>query len=69
MGKKRKQVEALHASKEEMEKKHSLAPARPPRSLTGWKDGAAPDAHEGGSSSFRNREKVLVTCSRRINYR
>ncbi|KAG6487124.1 ribosome biogenesis protein BRX1 homolog 1-like [Zingiber officinale] len=62
MGKKRKHEEASKAPKEE-----EVAQERPKRTLFGWKDGEAPK--EDNSPTFRNKEKVLVTCSRRINHR
>lgn len=62
MGKKRKHEETSKAPKEE-----EVAQERPKRTLSGWKDGEAPK--EDNSPTFRNKEKVLVTCSRRINYR
>ncbi|KAJ0697666.1 putative ribosome biogenesis protein BRX1 [Helianthus annuus] len=62
MGKKRKHsdVEVPAVKKDE------TAPERPKRTLLGWKD--KPETQQE-STGFRNREKVLVTCSRRINYR
>ncbi|KAH7674089.1 Ribosome biogenesis protein BRX1 protein [Dioscorea alata] len=62
MGKKRKQAEA-----QEVVKKDDTAPPRPKRTLLGWKDGAV--VKKSDSPVFRNKEKVLVTCSRRINSR
>ncbi|URD99185.1 ribosome biogenesis protein BRX1 [Musa troglodytarum] len=61
MGKKRKHAEASEAPKEE------VAQDRPKRTLLGWKDGVP--EKQNSSPVFRNREKVLVTCSRRISYR
>ncbi|CAL9088699.1 unnamed protein product [Musa textilis] len=61
MGKKRKHAEASEAPKEE------VAQDRPKRTLLGWKDGVP--EKQNSSPVFRNREKVLVTCSRRITYR
>ncbi|CAD5175707.1 ribosome biogenesis protein BRX1 homolog 1-like [Musa acuminata AAA Group] len=61
MGKKRKHAEASEAPKEE------VAQERPKRTLLGWKDGVP--EKQNSSPVFRNREKVLVTCSRRITYR
>ena len=68
MGKKRKHSEANVA---EPPKKESDAPERPKRTLLGWKDPTPTETKETESSSpiFRNKEKVLVTCSRRISYR
>ncbi|XP_050208137.1 ribosome biogenesis protein BRX1 homolog 2-like [Mercurialis annua] len=70
MGKKRKHSEA-EALATTIEKKDDAAPERPKRTLLGWKDKSEkketePEQQEQG---FRNKEKVLVTCSRRINYR
>ncbi|XP_039129968.1 ribosome biogenesis protein BRX1 homolog 2-like [Dioscorea cayenensis subsp. rotundata] len=62
MGKKRKQAEV-----QEVVKKDDTAPPRPKRTLLGWKDGAV--VKKSDSAVFRNKEKVLVTCSRRINSR
>lgn len=64
MGKKRKhdQTEAPEAPK-----KDEVATPRPKRTLLGWKE--KNDEKESDSRVFRNREKVLVTCSRRIVYR
>lgn len=68
MAKKRKHSESLPTVSV---KKDDGAPERPKRTLTGWKDKEV--AKENGSRSdhavFRNKEKVLVTCSRRINFR
>ncbi|KAJ9697067.1 hypothetical protein PVL29_009018 [Vitis rotundifolia] len=68
MGKKRKHSEANVA---EPPKKDSDAPERPKRTLLGWKNPTPTETKETVSSSpiFRNKEKVLVTCSRRISYR
>ncbi|KAJ9563255.1 hypothetical protein OSB04_008415 [Centaurea solstitialis] len=65
MGKKRKhsEVELPAAKKEE------TAPERPKRTLLGWKDKPENQQDATNSTGFRNKEKVLVTCSRRINYR
>lgn len=71
MGKKRKlgqQAEVAEAAAPE----EVSAPQRPKRTLLGWKDGADGAVEEnsssggGGGPVFRNKEKVLVTCSRRI---
>ncbi|KAJ4754119.1 hypothetical protein LUZ62_088524 [Rhynchospora pubera] len=76
-GKKRKQEEAALQAKK-AKKADSSAPIRPARTLTGWKDadtdasddhGIEAEAQAHNSSTFRNKEKVLVTCSRRINFR
>ncbi|KAF5207796.1 Ribosome biogenesis brx1 [Thalictrum thalictroides] len=71
MAKKRKQSE-----KEAPEpiKKEEFAPIRPKRTLLGWKDKVKKDVDEevekrSDSAFFRNKEKVLVTCSRRIIFR
>ncbi|KAB5521460.1 hypothetical protein DKX38_025779 [Salix brachista] len=77
MGKKRKHNETQVI---EPAKKDEDAPERPKRTLLGWKD--KPEAKESEfpevketehippqQGCFRNKEKVLVTCSRRINYR
>jgi len=79
MGKKRKQPES-----EKIVKVEEVAPDRPKRTLFGWKhkpqqeDGEEQEAAVVGvggdeatarSRVFRNKEKVLITCSRRINAR
>ncbi|KAJ6770450.1 RIBOSOME BIOGENESIS PROTEIN BRIX [Salix purpurea] len=69
MGKKRKHSEAQVI---EPAKKDESETERPKRTLLGWKDKPEEKEteslppHQGG---FRNKEKVLVTCSRRINFR
>ncbi|KAK6946746.1 Brix domain [Dillenia turbinata] len=65
MGKKRKhnESEASAPTKQDAE----FAPDRPKRTLLGWKN--KPEEKETDSQVFRNKEKVLVTCSRRINFR
>ncbi|GKA88587.1 hypothetical protein Tco_0810351 [Tanacetum coccineum] len=63
MGKKRKHAEVEAVP----EKKDNVAPERPPRTLFGWKNKPTQDNND--QQTFRNKEKVLVTCSRRINYR
>lgn len=63
MGKKRKHSE----TKVSEPKKEESAPERPQRTLLGWKNKA--EEKETEPRGFRNKEKVLVTCSRRINYR
>ena len=55
-------------------KKDDVAPERPVRTLLGWKDkneieNEVDIKDNGASPVFRNKEKVLVTCSRRIVYR
>ncbi|KAJ4958849.1 hypothetical protein NE237_025960 [Protea cynaroides] len=64
MVKKRKHSEVTAS---EPKKKDEPAPERPKRTLLGWKDKF--EEKETDSSVFRNKEKVLVTCSRRIIYR
>lgn len=66
MGKKRKRAAAAAA---EDEKKEEIAAERPERTLFGFK--TSPEEKEESNSSpfFRNKEKVLVTCSRRISFR
>ncbi|KAI4346765.1 hypothetical protein L6164_007634 [Bauhinia variegata] len=68
MGKKRKHSEAEAVA---APNKDDTAPERPKRSLLGWKDRneVTGEVKDYGSPIFRNKEKVLVTCSRRINYR
>ncbi|XP_040966741.1 ribosome biogenesis protein BRX1 homolog 2 isoform X2 [Gossypium hirsutum] len=70
MGKKRKHSETQTA---EPTKKDEGAPERPTRTLLGWKvkDEAKQQTQSNTDSSqfFRNKAKVMVTCSRRINYR
>lgn len=63
MGKKRKQFE-IEAP--EAPKKYDVSPPRPKQTLLGWKEKI--DEKETDSPVFRNREKILVTCSRRIVY-
>lgn len=68
MGKKRKHIESVAEPKKE-----EAAPERPARTLLGWKD-KDQVTHQVENDSvdspfFRNKEKVLVTCSRRISYR
>lgn len=65
MGKKRKHSETDAAKNV---KKEDDAPERPKRTLLGWKD-KVEEKPETDSVVFRNKEKVLVTCSRRINFR
>ena len=68
MGRKRKHSETEAAAPA---KKDDSAPERPKRTLLGWKD-KNEDAEESkakAASGFRNKEKVLVTCSRRISFR
>ncbi|KAM1057454.1 hypothetical protein ACFX2A_031394 [Malus domestica] len=67
MGKKRKHSDALAPEKKEEE----VAPERRKRTLSGWKEKKDDDEVKASESTavFRNKEKVLVTCSRRISYR
>ncbi|KAF6155797.1 hypothetical protein GIB67_039128 [Kingdonia uniflora] len=65
MGKKRKQRE-VEAPQPSM--KDETAPQRPKRTLMGWKDKGGEEKQSDGPV-FRNKEKVLITCSRRIIYR
>lgn len=72
MGKKRKRTDAAEAVT--LPKKDDVAPERPARTLLGWKDKNEANNEvevkgNGDSPFFRNKEKVLVTCSRRIIYR
>ncbi|KAI5333272.1 hypothetical protein L3X38_023403 [Prunus dulcis] len=68
MGKKRKHSEAEAATREK--KEEEVAPERPKRTLSGWKEKKDDQVNQTGSTTFfRNKEKVLVTCSRRISYR
>ncbi|GLJ23277.1 hypothetical protein SUGI_0440400 [Cryptomeria japonica] len=71
MGKKRKQPE----KSEEIQTSKEEENVRPKRTLLGWK--APPqeekdkenNANDSEKRIFRNREKILVICSRRIVYR
>lgn len=63
MGKKRKHSETVPNVK-----KDETVAERPKRTLLGWKDKTEKKENES-TAVFRNKEKVLVTCSRRINYR
>ncbi|KAI3466130.1 hypothetical protein Pfo_022793 [Paulownia fortunei] len=67
MGKKRKHSETEAAANV---KKDEGAPERPKRTLLGFKNNAG-DKKENDNPHvvFRNKEKVLVTCTRRINFR
>ncbi|GAB2289012.1 Ribosome bioproteinsis protein BRX1 1 [Dionaea muscipula] len=73
MGKKRKHGEAEKSAEGETTRKRkdeNIAPERPKRTLLGWKDKPQATGIDSDSTRvFRNKEKVLVTCSRRINYR
>ncbi|KDO74124.1 hypothetical protein CISIN_1g020495mg [Citrus sinensis] len=64
MGKKRKHTEIIEPTK----KDDSVTEERPKRTLLGWKDKIEIKETEA-PGVFRNKEKVLVTCSRRINFR
>lgn len=66
MGKKRKHSETEVVAPP---KKDMSAAERPKRTLLGWKDKNEEVNKESDSTVFRNKEKVLVTCSRRINFR
>ncbi|KAK4373714.1 hypothetical protein RND71_009098 [Anisodus tanguticus] len=66
MGKKRKHSEAAAVSNGD---KDETATERPKRTLLGFKDGSTEENKESSIVTFRNKEKVLVTCSRRISYR
>lgn len=65
-GKKRKHSEAEVAGPI---KKDEGPPERPKRTLLGWKDKIEKEKETDSKPGFRNKEKVLVTCSRRISYR
>lgn len=70
MGKKRKHSETEAPAP--VKKSDESAPERPKRTLLGWKDKnevAEKSKDTSSSPVFRNKEKVLVTCSRRINFR
>ena len=66
MGKKRKHSET--AAVTEVNKEDSAA-ERPKRTLLGWKDKIEEKKESDSVVGFRNKEKVLVTCSRRISFR
>ncbi|CAA0813281.1 Ribosomal RNA processing Brix domain protein [Striga hermonthica] len=67
MGKKRKHIEAEATDNT---KNNESAPERPKRTLLGFKTNANDkNGSESHHVNFRNKEKVLVTCSRRISYR
>ncbi|KAK4767827.1 hypothetical protein SAY87_002968 [Trapa incisa] len=68
MGKKRKQRDTEQTQPEIKRGEDAAAPERPKRPLLGWKEKPQEDDNTV-SPSFRNKEKVLVTCSRRINSR
>ncbi|CAK9183037.1 unnamed protein product [Ilex paraguariensis] len=67
MGKKRKHSETEVVANVT---KYESAPERPKRTILGWKD-KTEEKKEGNDSNtcFRSNDKVLVTCSRRINFR
>uniref|UniRef100_A0A162A6W0 Brix domain-containing protein n=1 Tax=Daucus carota subsp. sativus TaxID=79200 RepID=A0A162A6W0_DAUCS len=62
IGKKRKHAETIPEPKKEL-----VAEERPKRTLLGWKD--KPVVNNENEATFKNKEKVLITCTRRINYR
>ena len=68
MGKKRKHSETVASAPVKRD-----APERPQRTIFGWKDKNNTNNNEAqvteSTVGFRNKEKVLVTCSRRINFR
>ena len=66
MAKKRKHSETKAA---ENEKKEETAPERPERTLFGFKTSPEESKENNSAPFFRNKEKVLVTCSRRISFR
>lgn len=67
MGKKRKHSEAEAPADV---KKDDAAPERQQRTLLGFKNGDEEKTDSDSPSvGFRNKEKVLVTCSRRISFR
>lgn len=69
MGKKRKHS-GVGSDTAAPEIKDDTAPERPKRTLLGWKEKDEEQVKDSNSSPlFRNKEKVLVTCSRRINSR
>ncbi|XP_019149710.1 PREDICTED: ribosome biogenesis protein BRX1-like [Ipomoea nil] len=65
MGKKRKHSEEIAADAN----KDESVQERPKRTLLGWKDEGEPEKESDSVGVFRNKEKVLVTSSRRISYR
>ncbi|KAL9678234.1 hypothetical protein QQ045_016074 [Rhodiola kirilowii] len=77
MARKRKHAEQA-ATESASAAAKAVAPERPKRTLLGWKEKPADneqDEHQQEAADtssftfFRNKEKVLVTCSRRITYR
>ncbi|XP_047946347.1 ribosome biogenesis protein BRX1 homolog 1-like [Salvia hispanica] len=66
MAKKRKHSETKVA---ENENKEETAPERPKRTLFGFKTSPEDVKENDSTPFFRNKEKVLVTCSRRISFR
>lgn len=66
MTKKRKHSETEAA---ENAKKEEIAPERPKRTLFGFKKSSEDKSVDDSTPGFRNKEKVLVTCSRRISFR
>lgn len=72
MGKKRKQREAESNGPEAAAaaKEDAASEERPKRTLLGWKEKPQENVDTAAAApGFRNKEKVLVTCSRRINFR
>lgn len=75
MGKKRKHSETK--APVPVKKSEEIAPERPKRTLLGWKnkneeedaEKSEPTSSSSSTAIFRNKEKVLVTCSRRISFR
>ncbi|KAG6422080.1 hypothetical protein SASPL_118643 [Salvia splendens] len=66
MAKKRKHSETKAA---ENENKEETTPERPKRTLFGFKTSPEDVKENDSTPFFRNKEKVLVTCSRRISFR
>lgn len=70
MGKKRKQREAETNGPAAKKEDAAASEERPKRTLLGWKEKPQENADAAAAApGFRNKEKVLVTCSRRINFR
>ncbi|XP_051123654.1 ribosome biogenesis protein BRX1 homolog 1-like [Andrographis paniculata] len=67
MGKKRKHSEPTEAA---VTVKDESAPERPKRTLLGYKTKVEDEKKiDSPHAGFRNKEKVLVTCTRRISFR
>ncbi|XP_019153856.1 PREDICTED: ribosome biogenesis protein BRX1 homolog [Ipomoea nil] len=64
MGKKRKHSEQITADAN----KDESVPERPKRTLLGWKDEGEPEKESVSVVTWKNKEKVLITFSRRISY-